>query len=271
MISFLLSPVMSFFSIRLYREALHSGLKRGFGYLVYLTILFCLLVFFLCRFLLLPVVSDFADWLIQVTPEMTLTQSGLNTAVHQPYLVRHPALGPLYLIDTTKSSEELIADQSKAIILIGKEKVVVRNLRRSETRVFDLQRAMTQAKDTSRPIQITKRFMRELNRRIETLIIPIVLLFLAPIFFIWKLFIALFYFLIALLLNLFRKEKFRAPSLFTLSCYAISPVTLIQVVHISIPDLYFNLNFYFAFALTVAYLIYGMFVASRTAGSSTPK
>ncbi len=263
MIAFLLAPVMTFFSSRLYRSALRSGMGRGFSYLLYLTVLFCLLVVFLCQFLLIPVTSNFIDWLIQVTPEMTITQTGLSVSANQPYLVKHPALGPVYLIDTTKSLDELMADQSRAFLLIGKEHVVVRNPRRGQTRIFDLKQAMEQARLANQPIRITKNLMRQLDQRFQALIVPIVLLLLAPLFFIWKLLVALFYSLIGLGLNLFKKEKIRYGSLFTLTCYAISPVTLIQAVHISIPDMYFNLNFWFAFALTLAYLSYGMFVTSR--------
>ena len=105
--------------------------------------------------------------------------------------------------------------------------------------------------------------MLQLNQRFQALLVPVVLVFLAPLFFVWKLLIALFYSLIALLLNRFRKEKFRYGSLFTLACFAISPVTIFQAANVSIPEISFDLNFYFSFALTVLYLVYGMFVASR--------
>ena len=264
MMAFLLAPAMTFFSTRLYREALQSGIGRGFAYLVYMTALFLLLAGFLCQFLLLPLTSNFTDWLVQITPEMMLTQSGLNVGgVKQPYLVEHPALGPLYLIDTTKSLDELMAEKSRAFVLIGKEHLAVRTGRHGEIRVFDLRQAMDQSRAAGQPIRITKNLMHQLNVRLRALVVPVVLIFLAPLFFIWKLLVALFYSLIALLLNRFRKEKFRYGSLFTLACYAISPVTIFQVANISIPEISFDLNFYFSFALTVLYLVYGMFVASR--------
>ena len=270
MLSFLLSPVMSFFSIRLYREALHSSWKRGLAYLAYLTFLFCILVFFLCQFLFLPVASSFADWLVQVTPEITVAPTGLSTEAHQPYLVKHPVFGALYLIDTRKNAEELTRDSSRALILIGKDNVIFQNPRRGKASIIDLRQILAK-KNPNQTVRMTKPFMRMLFQKIEGFVIPIALLVLAPLFFIWKLVIALLYFLIAILLNLFRKEKFRTQSLFVLSCYAITPVTLIQAIHMSIPDLYFNLNFYFAFALTAVYLIYGMFVASRISPSHAAK
>lgn len=131
-------------------------------------------------------------------------------------------------------------------------------------RIIDLKKAMEQARQAQRPIQITKPFMRQLADRFTAVAIPVTLLFLAPVFFIWKLLVTFFYSFIALVLNLFRKEKFPYRSLFALACYAISPVTLIQAVSISAPGFTMNLNLPLAVALlTVSYLIYGMFVASR--------
>ena len=264
MATFLLAPLMTLFSKRLYRKALHSGVGRGFGYLLYLTVLFCVLTFVLCQLRLLPLTSQFIDWLVQVTPEMTLTQTGLNVDVAQPYLVEHPAIGPLYLIDTTKSASDLLADQSPAVILIGKNAVVARQPQRNQVRVFNLDQAMEQVRQANRPLQITKQVMNQLSKRLLGMLVPIVLVFLAPLFFIWKLLAALFYSLLALLLNLFRKEKLRYSALFNVACYAITPVTVIQAVGISFPELPIRLNFFLAIALSVAYLCFGIFLASRS-------
>jgi hypothetical protein len=179
-------------------------------------------------------------------------------------LVEHPAFGPLYVIDTTKSSEELMASESPAMVLIGKEKIIVQNKQRNETRVFDLKEMATQNKNTNTPIQLTKKVMRQITARLVGLIIPIAVILVSPLYFIWKSIAALFYFLIALLLNLFRKEKLKIGSLFLFACYAITPVAVIQFLKYAIPNLTINLNFFFAFVLTVAYLIYGMFVAARS-------
>lgn len=268
MIGFLLAPIMSFFSVRLYRSALQSGIGRGFAYLAYLTVLFCLLAVFLCQLLLLPLASNFTDWLIQVTPEMTLQQTGIQVVVKEPYVVKHPAFGPLYVIDTTKNLDELVSGKNLAPILIGKEHVVVQNSRRGQVRIFDLKQAMEQARQASQPIRITKNLMHQINKRIQALIIPAVLILLAPFFFIWKLLAAFFYSLIALLLNRFRKEKFSYGSLFTLACYAISPVTVFQAANLSIPGASFNVNIFLSFGLSLVYLIYGMFVAPRNSDLS---
>jgi hypothetical protein len=263
MVGFLLAPILSFFSARLYRKVLQSGFGAGFSYLLYLTILFSILCVFLCQFLLLPFVGNFMDWLVMVTPEITITQTGLTTEAAQPYLVKHPSFGPLYLIDTTKDASELIKDKDKAAILIGREDIIIRDADGARTRSFSLRQAMLAAHEAHQAIRITKNMMRDFGKRFQSWVIPVVLIVLAPLFFTWKLLAALFYSFLAWLLNFFKKEKFHYRNLFALSCYAISPVTMLQAVHFSIPDARLDLNLLYAFGLTFLYLAFGMFVASR--------
>lgn len=267
---FLLSPILSFFSRRLYASLHHSGAGRGLAYLVYLTCLFSALAAFLCQFLLLPLATSFTEWLVYRTPEIQLASSGIqlldskaNARVTQPYLVKHPAFGPLYLIDTGKATAaELLADESKAFILIGKEHIVIRDASRNESRVFDLKEAMARIRETREPLPLTKKMMRRIAGQIQGLMIPFLLLLFAPIFFVWKLLAALFYSGIALILNLFRKERLRYSSLFTIACFAISPVTVIQWMSFSVPFPQIQISMLLAFVLTVAYLIYALFGSS---------
>ena len=193
MLDFLLAPVLSFFSRRLYGKVLNKGVGFGFLYLFYLTILFCLLAFFLGQFILAPVVKDFTGWFVSSTPELKITASGLEAAAKQPYLVKHPALGPLFMIDTSKDLNALNADESKVPILVGKDHVLVRDFRRKETRVFNLSSLMERAAKDKQPVRITKEVMRELLNRLYGIIAPIVLAVGFLIFFIWKLLAALFY------------------------------------------------------------------------------
>ncbi|MBI1977189.1 MAG: DUF1189 family protein [Candidatus Omnitrophica bacterium] len=268
MTHFLLSPVTAFFSRRLYREALRSGIGRGFGFLTYLTLLFCIFVFLLCQIRIVPLTNSFVDWLIQTTPEMTMTSAGLTTQAEQPYLAKHPAFGPLYLIDTTKTAQELLATETPAVVLISKDAIILKQVRNGQTRVFNLDQAMAQVRQTNRPIQLTKQLMRQIANRILAFLVPLVLLFFAPFFFIWKLFAALFYSLFALLFNLFRKEKCSYRSLFVLSCFALAPVTVLQAINILLPNLTMNLNVLYAFVLTLAYLAFGLFVGDKVSSPS---
>ena len=265
MSDFLAAPALSFFSLRFYQRILKSGAGRGFAYLLYLTVLFCFLATFLCHFLLLPVVSGFVDWFINATPEIRITSAGLDTKAPQPFLLKHPAFGPLYLIDTSKSLQELTADKSGAPILIGKEQIVFRYSGRDELRLYELKKVIDQVARTNQPIAITKPVLKTLWERVYRLLVPGALLVFAPIFFLWKLMSALFYSLVALLLNRFRKEKLHYGTLFSLSCFAMTPITVIQWMMISIPELHFNVSMLLSLGLTTAYLAYGLFATSSRA------
>lgn len=263
MTGFLLAPIKVFYSKKLYREVLQVGVGRGFGFLAYLTLLFCIFVFLLCQIRVVPLTNSFVDWLIQTTPEMTMTSRGLTTQAEQPYLAKHPAFGPLYLIDTTKTAQELLSAETPVVVLISKDAIIVRQARNGEARVFNLDQAMAQVRQANRPVQITKQLMRQIASRIVAWLVPFVLIFFAPFFFVWKLLAVLFYSLFALLFNLFRKEKCSYRRLFALSCFAIAPVTVLQAINILLPNLMMNLNVLYAFVLTLAYLAFGLFAGSK--------
>ena len=263
MVHFLFAPILSFYDTQLYRKALQSGFGAGFIYLFYLTSLFSLLVLLFCQLFLVPFAIHFTNWLVEVTPEIIITPNGIRTDNEQPYLAEHPVFGPLYLMDTSKEASELVNHPSNARILIGKKDFIINSGERNRARPYSLRTAMLKSHEAGQAIRITKEDMSKLAKHFQSRIIPVILLLLAPIFFTWKLLIVLFYSLIASLFNFFRKEKFQYRNLFSLSCYAISPVTVLQIAHLSIPGVYFNLNFLFAFGLTVFYLLFGMFVAAR--------
>jgi hypothetical protein len=263
MIAFILSPALTFFSKRLYKEALQKGAGRGLLYLGYLTLLFCFLATFLFNLLIFPLVQHFTSWLVQVTPEMTMTATGLKTDVTKPYRAVNPSFGPLYVIDTSKRGVDVLAENANFMIAVGYDEVLMRDVRaEGAPQRVPFNELMAKLSETKQSIRITKEVMKKLMSQIEGLLLPIALLIAAPFFFTWKLFTALFYSLIALLLNLFRKERFQYRNLFAVSCYAVTPVTVIQFARLSLPEIFF-LNALIAIALTCAYLLFAIFVASK--------
>lgn len=262
MLAFLLSPALSFFSKRLYHKASQSKASFGIGYLFYLSCLFGVLLVALCYLLFLPIAQGFSNWLIDVTPAIQITPMGIVADVKQPYLVKYPAFGTIYMIDTTKSVAELEADSSKAFMRIGKKNVLFFD-QIGSFRVISLENLIERARLEKRTIQITRSMMRLFTERLFQTAFPILIIFLSLLFFFWKLSIALFYSLVAVVLNLFRKEKLPYKSLFILSCFAITPATIFEVTNFAVPGLYFNLNTILVFGLTTAYLAYGIFIAAE--------
>lgn len=262
MTHFFLSPPLSVFSPRMYREVRSWKIGKAFGYLAYLTGIFAIFIFLLYHFLLSPKISGFLDWFVQATPEMTLTEAGLETTVTQPYVVQHPVLGPLYVIDTTKELDEMIKDESDTFVLIGKNHLVVRNPEDDQKRVFKYSDVLEQYKKTNQApstIKIDKKIIQNFITRFQSAIVPLAFLFLIPVFFLWKLTIASFCFLFALLLNLIKKEKMSARALFSVSCFVITPASILQAVSILIPQI--PVNIFVSGLVTLLYLVLALFVA----------
>lgn len=69
---------------------------------------------------------------------------------------------------------------------------------------------------------------------------------------------SLFYSLIALLLNLFRKEKLGYGSLLVLSMFALTPVAILQIAGFFVPKLMMILSFPVAIVLTTLFLALGI-------------
>lgn len=269
MLDFIFAPVLSFFSRRLYGKILTKHIGHGFLYLFYLSFLFVLLSVFLNQFIVAPIYKDFSTWLASSSPELEITAAGLETPVQQPYLIKHPVFGPLFLIDTSKDLNALNSDTSKVPILIGKDHVLIRNPARQETRSYDLGKIMKQVEQSSQPVRITKAVILELLNRLYNILVPIVLSIAFVIFFLWKVVAALFYSLIALLLNLFRKEKLSYGKLFTLTCFAMSPVVIIQWISLfSLFGFKIHIGFLVGTAFTTTYLAYGMFAVSNNKTAS---
>jgi len=184
--------------------------------------------------------------------------------VVESYVVRHPALGTLYEIDTSKTIAELSQSDSDSFLMIGKDGLLFRQSDRSDPYVFELTDAINQVKRTKQPIRISKHLMRRVAEQLETLIIPAAVMFIGPAFFIWKLIAAFFYSLFAMLINRFRREKLRYHQLFAVSCFALTPVAGIQIMNFGIPDFFFDLNLPIALGLTISYLAYALLATGLT-------
>ena len=260
MIQFVISPALALFSRRFYRGLRDSGPGRGLLYLLYLAILVSVLVFVLSQALLVPEIRNFSNLLIEETPEMTLTATGLTADVEQPYVVSHPEIGAMYVIDTRKNASALLStDRSGSPILIAKDGAVIKNPRTGEIRSIDFGKAMGEVARTGEPIQITKPLMSKMSETFQSFFAPIFAVVVFPVFYIWKVVAALLYSLVALLINLARKDKLKYQQLFLVSCYALTPVLILQALDWSTPDFRLHLGFFLSFLLTTAYLAFGIF------------
>ena len=269
MIKFLISPLFTLFSKHTYQHALKSGIGYGLCYLLYLAVLMSAFSAVLIRLSFLPTVNRFTHWLIQETPEMTLTASGLKTDTAQPYTLDHPVMGHLYTIDTAKTIGEWSVETTDAPVLIGRDGMIVRGVEPAKTNVYEFSAAMQQIEKAGQPLRITKRFLEVLAARVMSFAIPLILAVAAPIFLIWKLFSVLLVSLVAFVINRFQKEKIKYRHLFVLSCYAITPATLLQGILVSVSRTQANVFLLLSLAFNVCYLIFGLLATQPSASKQT--
>jgi len=266
MTDMLFAPVLSFFSRRLYGKVAQKGFGYGLLYIVYLAVLFGVLWTFLSQFLLLPMVKDFGGWLVAVTPETQISASGIEIKAKEPYVIKHPAIPnmPLVMIDTSLDLDGLMKSESKAFALVGKDHVIVSKPGGGEQRIFDLRPQLVEMAKGSKVFVITKMMMQSFVDRVVGLLTPVYVMIMFVSFMVWKVIEAFFFSLIGLALNMFRKEKLPYRNLFSLACFANSPITIIQWMAVfAVFGLQLYVSFLVGVALTTVYMVYGMLVAAH--------
>lgn len=276
MIRFLISPFLTLFSKRVYREGMTSGIGRALGYLFYLSFLWVLFFAVLVKLRFAPLVDQGFEEVLAQVPEMTLSQSGLSTEEAKRYVVEHALVpDPIMVIDTTKVIDALKNEGLKAPILVASDAVLVRNEQQLQERTLRFSEfAKNLPEPSQRGVRLTHDVFRDWYQKLRTFVIPITLLVTGAIFFLWKVTAALIYSVAALLLNLMAKEKSRYERLLSLSCYALTPVTILQFVNIFFLGSSLNLNVLVSVAITIVYLIFGLFFSgfkAEAAGGEAKK
>src|SRR5207247_1941914 len=83
-------------------EVPRQRLGRGLAYLVYLSSLYSAAIAIALLAFWLPAADRFVDWLAPNLPEVKLTDHGAVMDAPQPFVLTHPVLGTLLVIDTRR-------------------------------------------------------------------------------------------------------------------------------------------------------------------------
>ncbi len=127
---------LSFYSKDLYRDVAQHWRGTGFAYLFLLLAVAWLPTTF-------KVHSGFVDWLnenapaflLQV-PSITIHNGRVSTDVDTPYTITTNDGKPVAIIDLTGQRTDL--DDTEAVILLTEDKLLLKQDRRNETRMYDL-------------------------------------------------------------------------------------------------------------------------------------
>jgi len=247
----LLAPIYSFFNISFYRRVIQSSLGKGFLLFLYLSILFSLLIVFAFAKQGRPVMDQFVNWFTDNLPQLTLTKQGIVAQVEQPFEMKNPMYGSVLIINTSTDSLDKIPDTT---FYLTKTKLVYRDAQKGQYRVFNLSPETDESKAKWQDLVITGPLLNGWYKKLIPFAFLVIFIFVIPFVFIWKLIAALFYSLIALLINFFRKERLKYSKLLLCSMFAMTPVAVLQLFSIFIPRISMVLNFWVALVLTSLYL-----------------
>ncbi len=258
---FLFSPILSLFSPRFYRELLKKSLGQGFLYLIYLATI-CTAVFMTVVLLKwVPIAENFVDWFARKLPTMTFDKNGVTSPAKQPYEMKHPTFGMILILDTAKENIDS-AEIKKAFFYITKTKIYTSDPVRNETRIFDLSAPANQPKQPEGRETLTGESVRRFYFKTKPFFLT-VLFFMAMVFvFSWKVGTALFYSLVASILNQFREEKFSYAVLLNVSMFALTAVTTLQSFSLIAPALHLTPPLWMALVITSLYLGLAILIVS---------
>lgn len=220
--------IQSLYSVRFYRQVVQSSVGRGFLYLTLWAAIFAMLVSMVTAINFMPEANRFLEWFRQEMPVVEWRPEGLKMDKASPYEMKHPRYGHIMTLDMNQTD---IAPEKMggAPIFVTATKIYVRKNSEREFRIYDLLSPDTKVKE---PIVMDAERVRQLERTFKPWVIPIIAVATFLFFFIWKLLAALFYSLIALLINLFRTPRLNYESLLNATMFAMTATTWINILQI---------------------------------------
>jgi len=227
------APYFSLFSRKFYSEAAHAGAGRGFLYIVYLVTLMLFATFAAVNARLLPQANTFVDWLQSEMPIMQWTPAGLSMKDRTAFALIHPEYGPLARFDMTVK-EITSVDMGDNSVFVTAQKIYMRQPGREGFRIFDV---MQLGDKNAQPFEIRPDNIGFFYQKIKPWLVVMLSGSFWFAFLLWKVLAALFYSWIALIINMTRREKLDYSHLWTIACFALTPVALIQTLQFAIPQL----------------------------------
>ena len=259
----LISPILSLYSTSFYKRKLNESLKRGFIYLAYISLIgaFSFLIMFQTR--AMPILNEMAGWLSHEMPEMIIEQGKVSSSVAQPYIMKHPKFGNVMILDSNK--ESLKPDEmSQAFIYITKSLIYVHNPVQNDTQTIDLRQVEGQTKPqgkTRKPEKVNGALVQAIYTQIKPVLSVVFFFTVLLSLFLWKLGAAFSYSAIAIILNLFREKQLPYPALLNVTIYAMTAVSVLQLMSLVTQSIRFDVQPWIAIGITTVYLCLAFFIA----------
>jgi hypothetical protein len=228
------APFFALTRIDFYRRAAESRLVKGIQYLLYLSILSALIAVYVFVTVGLPKVQEIVDWVKAEMPVITVTQEGLSIDTPSPYVMIHPAFGPMVRFDMGKA-EVTREDLADAGVFVTKKRVYVKQ--GNEIRIYDVVDYFS--RNERIPVgganRVTPDSVQEFFDGAKAWFTVIFFLLFLPFFFIWKLIVAVFYSWFGLLMNMGRRDKLTYGQILNVSIFAMTASILLQWLRLLVP------------------------------------
>ncbi|MCK5879990.1 MAG: DUF1189 family protein [Holophagae bacterium] len=246
-----IAPFFSFFHKDFYREVGKNWKGKIFGYLI-------LLQMFCWALVCLHLHTQFSAWIqneapkiINQIPHITIVDGEASTDVEQPYTITDPFKSGrvLFVIDTTGAITEL--DDSMKLGLMTRDHVYFRQQNSlNEVRVYDLSKIDRFELDAAK----VSGWADLLRKWMMLAFFPFAVLGAV----LYRLFIAVIYSLIGLLINAFLTGKADFGQVYRVSIMAMTPVILLKLVK-NLTGIHIPMFWGICVLITLFYLAFGLF------------
>lgn len=250
----ILNPLaLSFYSKDLYQDVGQQWRGTGFAYLFLLLVLAWIPM-------TVKVHHGFAEWLDQnapafllQVPPITIRNGEVSTPVDTPYIITSNTGDPIAIIDLTGEYTDL--DDTTAVILLTRDKLLLKQEQRNETRMYDLSQVQSFSLDRN-----------DLERwavLARTWLWLGFYLIVLPAEFVYRIVQALLYAAIGLLFCKSLKASLDYLTLVRLAVIALTPVILLQTI-LSATDIRFPGAWLLWLAVALGYLYFGVKANAET-------
>jgi hypothetical protein len=236
--------LLSFYSKSLYRDVAKNWKGVAFSYLLLLLALTWVPVMMHFHNSLSDGISREAPQIVNQIPKITITKGEVSIDAPVPYSIIDPQSGEqIAAIDT--SGQITSIDQTKAIVLLTKKNLIVRQQHRGETRIFDLSAIQSLTLDRDSVMS----WLQAFKKWFALIAYP----FALGASFAYRIIQVLIYALIGMLFASILKTTPDYTALVRLSVIAITPVVLLNTLR-KLLDVPVPMTWLISFVIAMGYL-----------------
>ncbi len=245
----------SLYSIEFYKHMNRSSISRGLLYLVMWSFVAAILMMIFFVAVLSPQITEFTQWFKSEMPIIEVRPEGLKIDRQSPYVMSHPKYGHVITFDTTK--KDVTREEMGNVLLYVTSTRLYTQQSGGEIRMYDLTRRTQET--AAQTLKVDADFVTGLEKRLKPILGSILAFGTLFLFFIWKMTAALFYSLLGLIINLFRRSKLSYEAVLNTTIFAMTAAMILQFLTLFLAAwVKVPFGFFGAFMITAFYLILGI-------------